>query len=211
MTFAEYRYLVLADLYRYERRCDLRTLLRQLCHGESYKYVFWMRTANYCRRHPVLKFMAYPLVKAIWKHYRYKFGIGIPFDCPIGPGLYIGHFGAIFVSPGAVLGRNINLSPGVTIGKINRGRLQGYPKIGNDVFIGPGAKVIGAVKVGSQVVISPNCVVAGDLADRSVVVGIPAMVVSRAGSEGDVQNTDYEELLGPWPGRSGENQQGEPS
>ncbi len=200
MTFAEYRYLILADLYRYTRRCDWPALGRQLLTGESYKLVFWMRTARFCRRHPVLKYLLYPLAKAVWKRYKFKFGIGIPFDTPIGPGLYIGHFGAIFVSPGARIGRNVNLSPGVTIGKINRGRLAGYPTIGDNVFIGSGAKVLGAVTVRSGVVISCNCVVADNVPENAIVVGIPAMVVSRAGSASDVENTEYEQILGPWPG-----------
>lgn len=199
MRFAEYRYLVLADLFRYERRCDLRALLRQLWTGESYKFVFWMRTANYCRRHSWFKFLFYPLAKALWKHYTYKFGIGIPYTCAIGPGLFIGHYGTIFVSPLARLGQNINLSQGVTIGKVNRGRLKGYPVVGDDVYVGPGAKIIGAVTVGSRVAISANCVVASDIADGSVVVGIPGMVVARSGSEGYVDNTEYADVLGPWP------------
>ena len=77
-------------------------------------------------------------------HYKYKFGIGIPFITEIGPGFYVGHFGGIFVYPDSKIGRNCNLSQGVTIGNANRGKNKGYPTIGDNVYIGPGAKIIGA-------------------------------------------------------------------
>lgn len=203
MTFAEYRYLVLADLYRYTRRCDARALLAQLWSGESYKIVFWTRTCAYSRRHPVLKFLAYPVAKALWKHYTYRFGISLPFTCTIGPGFYIGHFGTIIINPRVVFGRNVNISHGVTIGRANRGRLKGAPRIGDDVYIGPGAKIVGAVRLGARVAVGANAVVTDDVPDGGVVVGIPGKVISLQGSEGYVENTDYEGILGPWPEAAG--------
>jgi serine O-acetyltransferase len=199
VTFAEYRYLVLADLYRYQRRCDLGTLLTQLRRGESYKFVFWMRTCAYTRRHPLLKFLAYPVAKALWKHYTYKLGLSIPYTCAIGPGFYIGHFGTVVVSRSARLGRDVNISQGVTVGRVNRGKRQGAPTIGDRVYIGPGAKIVGAITVGDGAAIGANCVVIDDVPPSGVVVGIPGKVVSEGGSDGYVEATDYERLLGQPP------------
>jgi serine O-acetyltransferase len=86
-----------------------------------------------------------------------------------------------------VIGRNCNISQGVTLGQANRGPRKGYPVIGDNVYIGPGAKVIGNVRVGSKVAIGANCVVTRDVPDNAVAVGIPGHVVSSERSAGYVQ------------------------
>lgn len=71
------------------------------------------------------------------------------------------------------IGRNCNISHGVTLGQANRGRRTGVPVIGDGVYIGPGAKVVGAVTVGDNVAIGANCVVVDDVPDNAVVAGVP--------------------------------------
>ena len=110
-------------------------------------------------------------------------GISIPYRAKIGRGLYIGHFGGIFVNEDAVIGENCNLSQGVTIGIGGRGTSRGCPKIGDRVFIGPGAKIFGAITIGNDVAIGANAVVMKDLPDAAVAVGIPAKVISFKGSK----------------------------
>lgn len=72
---------------------------------------------------------------------------------------------------------------------MNRGRRKGTPIIGHHVYIGPGAKLIGAVRVGNHAAI--GCVVTDDVPDYAVVVGVPGKVVSFEGSIGYVNRTDY--------------------
>lgn len=86
----------------------------------------------------------------------------------------------------------MHLSQQVTIGVVNRGKMKGYPTIGDNVYIGPGAKVIGNVHVGNNVAIGANCVVTKDVPDNAVVVGIPGQVISYEGSTGYINKTDYE-------------------
>jgi serine O-acetyltransferase len=124
-------------------------------------------------------------------HYRYKYGIHVPYSTRIGSGLYIGHFGGIIVDNQALIGRNCNLSQSVTIGQANRGRNKGHSIIGDNVYIGPGAKIVGAVRIGNNVAIGANCVVTHDIPENSVVVGIPGRVISTAGAVGYVNHTDY--------------------
>lgn len=195
MTFREYRYLVYSDLYRVTGQIKFKTLLLNVLLGESFKYIFWMRTCKFMRSVTLLKYSLYPLALWMLNHYRYKFGIVVSPLTDIGPGFYIGHFGGIVVYPLCKIGRNCNLSQGVTLGKANRGKNAGYPVIGDNVYVGPGAKVIGAVKVGSHVAIGANCVVTSDVPDHAVVVGIPGRVISCDGSEGYVCNTDYDENI----------------
>ena len=81
------------------------------------------------------------------------------------------------------------------VGQANRGGNKGYPTIGDNVYIGPGAKIVGAVKVGNNVAIGANCVVTKDVPDNAVVVGVPGKIISYTGSEGYVNRTDYENKI----------------
>jgi len=139
-----------------------------------------------------LKVTLYPIVRLLYGHYTFKYGISISPTTPIGSGLYIAHFGGIVVNTDASIGKNCNLSHGITIAQTNRGKRKGVPVIGDNVYIGPGAKIIGRITVGNNVAIGANCVVTRDVPDNAVVVGIPARIISYAGSEGYVNRTDYE-------------------
>jgi serine O-acetyltransferase len=195
VKFQDYKFLVLSDLYRVSGNIKLSTFIINVLWGESYKFIFWMRTCRYIKDHIILKVSVYPIALILFQHYKYKFGIGIPFITDIGSGFYIGHFGSIFVYPDTQIGKNCNLSTGVTLGVSRRGKNKGCPIIGDDVFIGPGAKIIGAVKVGNNVAIGANSVVTRDIPDNAVVVGIPAKIISCQGSSGYIQNIDYADKI----------------
>jgi serine O-acetyltransferase len=195
MTYREYRYLVLSDLYRISDRLDAATLLNHVLRGSAFKYNFWMRTCAYTRTQPLLRLLVYPVARRLLTHYTYKFGISIPFETAIGSGFYIGHFGGIVVNEKSIIGRNCNISHGVTLGESNRGEKRGCPVLGDNVYIGPGAKIVGAVRIGNDVAIGANCVVTKDVPDRAVVVGIPGRVISEEGSAGYVNRTDYDSRL----------------
>ena len=74
---------------------------------------------------------------------RSKWGIEIPRSAEIGEGFYIGHFGGITIGGSAKIGKNVSISQLVVIGKAGRGEKKGTPVIGDNVYIAPGAKVIG--------------------------------------------------------------------
>jgi serine O-acetyltransferase len=79
------------------------------------------------------------------------------------------------------------------LGKANRGVRKGYPVIGDNVYIGPGAKIVGNVHIGNNVAIGANCVVTKDIPDNSVVVGVPGRVISLESSVGYINRTDYDQ------------------
>lgn len=108
-------------------------------------------------------------------------GVWIAPQAEIGPGLYIGHFGTIIIGQ-VKMGSNCNLSQGVTIGEASRGKNKGLPKIGDRVYIGAGAKLFGNIHIGNDVAVGANAVVTKSLPDRAVAVGVPAQVISYAGS-----------------------------
>jgi len=108
-----------------------------------------------------------------------KTGIQLPTKASIGKGLFIAHFGSIIVNPDAVLGCNVNVAPGVVIGKTNRGDKKGVPTIGNNVWIGANAVIVGNITIGDDVMIAPNAYVNMDVPAHSIVLGNPAMIHER--------------------------------
>lgn len=195
MNFKDYKCLIFSDLYRITKKITLSALVWEVISNTSFQYNFWMRTSAYSRQAVVWRYSIYPLARFFLSRLKYKLGISIPYYTNIGSGFYIGHFGGIVVNGRSIIGKNCNISHGVTIGMANRGRNKGYPRIGDNVYIGPGAKIIGSVTVGNNVAIGANSVVTHNIPDNAVVVGIPARIVSHEGSTGYVDNTDYEILI----------------
>ena len=185
----EYRSLIKADLYRYTGRITSGAFITTYCTAPGFKYSFWLRTCALLQQRRIGPI--YWPARMLLNHYSYKYGIFIAPSTSIGPGLHIGHCGGIVVNNRCVIGRNCNISHEVTLGQTNRGKSKGCPVIGNDVYIGPGAKVIGAITVGDNAAIGANCVVTHDVPAKAVVVGVPGKIISYEGSSGYVTKTGY--------------------
>ncbi len=110
--------------------------------------------------------------RALWK-------VFIGQNVEAGPGLIIAH-GNVVIDGKCTLGRDVQISPFVTIGLSNSARI-GFsvygPTIGNNVYIGTGAKVLGPITIGDNVRIGANAVVLDDVPPDTTVVGAPARVV----------------------------------
>lgn len=105
--------------------------------------------------------------------------VDLPTDTNIGGGLYMGHPYGIVVSSKAIIGKNVNIHKGVTIGAEQRGKRKGTPVIGNNVWIGINATVVGKIRIGNDVLIAPNTLVNFDVPDHSIVIGCPGIIKSR--------------------------------
>jgi serine O-acetyltransferase len=197
MQFEDYKFLIYSDLYRITGSVKKTTLFRYMLFGDAFKYNFWMRTCLYAKSNLILKYSIYPFARFFLGRFKYKLGISIPPNTKIGSGFYIGHFGGIVVHEKSVIGKNCNISQGVTLGQANRGKNKGYPILGNNIYIGPGSKIVGAVKIGNNVAIGANCVVTRDIPDNSVVCGIPGKVISQEGAKGYVNKIDCENKISP--------------
>lgn len=101
------------------------------------------------------------------------FGVSLPPSVDIGPGLYIGHTGLLIFHHQVKIGSNFSVTHGVTIGAGGVGKI-GVPEIGNNVYVGSGAKILGKIKVGDNVRIGANAVVVRDLPASCTAVGVPA-------------------------------------
>lgn len=120
------------------------------------------------------------LLRALWRlrlaHASARTHIHIPWSCKIGPGFYIGHLGRVIINPAAVIGRNCNISTGVTIGMIPVGRRAGTPRIGDRVWIGTNAVIVGGIEIGDDVLIAPGAFVNVDVPSGATVIGNPGVV-----------------------------------
>lgn len=106
----------------------------------------------------------------------YKTGFQIPANT-IDSGLTIWHYGYIIINEATRIGSNLTIYPGVEIGHKDPG--GGCPVIGNNCFIGAGAKIFGNIHIGDNVTIAPNAVVTKDVPDNVTVGGIPARVLKK--------------------------------
>jgi serine O-acetyltransferase len=101
-------------------------------------------------------------------------------DTQIGPGLYVAHYGGIWINPRAALGSNCTLAHGVTIGAPMAA--AGAPILEDRVWIGSGAVISGPVRIGPGAVIGANSLVVSNLPENAVAIGVPARVLSYTGS-----------------------------
>ncbi len=171
------------DLYRYygeEGEPFLKRIFRPL----ELKYIKLYRKANGCRFLPLKLF--YELRLLLFSR---KTQIQIPARTQIGEGFYIGHLGRVLINPDAIIGKNFNVSTGVTIGVENRGKRKGTPVIGDNVWVGVNSVIVGNVKIGNDVLIAPLTFVNFDVPDHSVVIGNPGRIIPKENAtEGYVCN-----------------------
>ena len=102
-------------------------------------------------------------------------GIELPCEARVGRRLRIEHFGGIVVSGDAVIGNDVVLRHGVTIG-LRRTGVRGAPRIGSGVDIGAGAVILGPIRIGDGAVIGANAVVLEDVPAGALAVGVPARI-----------------------------------
>ena len=134
--------------------------------------------------------------KLLRLYYKYRFRrvkakhhIELDADMKVGKGLYLGHPYCITINPRAEIGENVNIHKGVTIGQENRGVRKGVPVIGNRVWIGINATIVGKITIGDNVLIAPNTYVNCDVPSNSVVFGNPCIIKEKANAtEGYINN-----------------------
>jgi serine O-acetyltransferase len=105
-------------------------------------------------------------------------GIELPCEVTLGRRFLIEHFGDIIISGDTVIGDDVIVRNGVTIGLRRTGE-RGAPVIGHRVDIGAGAKILGPIRIGDDVAIGANAVVITDVPSNSLAVGVPARIIPR--------------------------------
>ena len=154
---------------------------------EIWKFEIRLRKCEYyknLKRKNILQkiaryYYAYMLMKD-----RIRYGFSIPLNV-FGPGLSIAHIGSMVVNDKARIGQNCRIQESVTIGATNGSAKA--PTIGNNVFIGSGARIIGDISVGDNVAIGANAVVVKDVESGITVGGVPAKKISSNDSSSNLR------------------------
>lgn len=156
-TLAEY---LKNDVMRYQR------ILRKLEYYLNCKPHWWSKPMQWYLR---------------WRRIRLggRLGITISPNC-FGPGLSIAHPGSLVVNDGVTVGKNCRIHSCVNIGSYQ----NQAPQLGDNVYIGPGAKLFGGIRIGDNVAIGANAVVNKDVPPNVTVGGVPAQIISRQDSSG---------------------------
>ena len=115
----------------------------------------------------------------------------------IGPGLFIDHALGVVIGETAVVGADVTIYQGVTLGGTSLEAGKRHPTIGSRVTIGTGAKILGPVTIGSGSRIGANAVVVRDVPPDSVVVGVPGQVIARSKPRSITATTDVDDVLLP--------------
>lgn len=117
-------------------------------------------------------------------------GISIPDEAEIGKGLLINHFGGIVINGGTKIGNFCTISHGVTLGNKKPGGKS--PKVGNNVFIAVGAKILGDITIGDNSIIGANAVLTHSVPANSIVAGIPGKVIKTIQNKAEFKEFFYE-------------------
>jgi serine O-acetyltransferase len=171
------------DLREDLRRCRKREILLNPSTWAIISYRFRRAVAK-SRAPAVVKWPAYAAAVFTDIISRVASHVELPTSAEIGRGLCMPHAGYVVVAADARIGRHCTIGPGVTIGHARGGGSdrEGSPVIGDRVYIGPGAAVIGPIEIGSDALIGAGAVVVRSVPPAGVVAGNPAQLISREGS-----------------------------
>jgi serine O-acetyltransferase len=173
-----------ADLSAVTPGVTLKLLFRHL----PLRAMLWFRFGSWCKNKRIPFF---PSLSQRWimGHYGLEIWIG----APIGGGLYVPHpMGTVIAVQ--QMGRNCSVISAVTLGMRNT---WAFPIVGDNVYMGAGARVLGGIHVGDNAVIGANAVVIHDVPAGATVVGIPARVLGeRAAATPDIKSGPGEHMGG---------------
>lgn len=183
-----------ADAYRYSGKTGFASIVQTYLRYPGFRFTFYLRKVSfYSRISRSYGIFAYLYNRLWFAHYRIRYGFDVSPSTKIGPGFFIGHFGTVIISPYAVLGKNVNVAPGVVVGATSRGTRLGAPIIGDRVWLGCNSVVVGKITIGDDALIAPGAYVNFDVPPKAVVLGNPGKIVAETGSAGYMNRVLEEE------------------
>lgn len=170
MTANKLIYAIKSDLYRKCGNTTIKDFLKCFLREKSFPFIFWYRVARNTRNIPMLGLIC----KLVYRRYKKVYVCDLDHRTEIGLGFSMHHVFGTAIDVRSKIGSNVTILHNVTIGNID-GK---SPIIGNRVYIGPGACIIGGITVGDGSIIGANSVVTTDVPPNSVVVcNKPRMLV----------------------------------
>jgi len=128
---------------------------------------------------------------------RFITGIEIHPGAQIGNGLFIDHGMGVVIGETSIIGDNVTIFQGATLGGTGKEKGKRHPTIGNNVVIGAGAKVLGNITIGDNVQIGANAVVVKEVPANATVVGVPGRIARREGRRFPGISLDHTKLPDP--------------
>jgi serine O-acetyltransferase len=181
--------LIQSDLYRYGGDISSKQFYKQLLFNTGFRYSFVLRKCSFfSKKHTFFGRLSFYSYYFLWNHYSTKYSIHIPPKTNIGYGCYLGYGENITITENATIGNNVNINHGAVIGRTNRGHKKGSPIIGDCVWIGTNAVVVGNISIGNNALIAPLSHVNFNVPENAVVAGNPAKIISFKGTEGYITN-----------------------
>ena len=176
-----------SDLHRYYAG-ERRSIASVLSSGYQLPFLKALRYARF-GANKLIRFLYRIRLRSLQK----RTSMNISWRTKIDKGFYIGHVGPIAVNECAVIGDNCNITFGVVIGADNRNDRKGAPTIGNRVWIGTNAVVVGKITIGDDVLIAPGAFVNFDVPSHSIVIGNPGVIHKKENATaGFISNTATE-------------------
>jgi len=120
------------------------------------------------------------IARSISQLSRFITGIEIHPGAKIGTGFFIDHGMGVVIGETTEVGENVTLYHGVTLGGVSTEKGKRHPTIHNNVVVGAGAKILGAIEIGESSRVGANAVVVNPVPENSVVVGVPGQIVRRS-------------------------------
>lgn len=124
--------------------------------------------------------------RAISQLSRFLTGIEIHPGAQIGKGFFIDHGSGVVIGETTIVGANVTLFQGVTLGGTGKETGKRHPTVGDNVVIGTGAKVLGNISIGNNAYIGANAVVIRNVPPNSTVVGVPGHITKQDGQKIDI-------------------------
>lgn len=183
--------LIRSDLHRIHGRRDNVELLRHWWRSPGFRYVLWFRIAQWARKQKWSKILVYPFAVFFLDRTHFRTGIRIPLGVKAGPGLFLGHWGSMLLSPDCTIGANCTLGNDINIGSAGGSGKKGVPHLGDNVFIGPGVRIAGPVTIGQNAAIMANTLVTGNVPPNAIAIGVPHRISGRQESNPYISQTDY--------------------
>ncbi|MBO4982148.1 MAG: serine O-acetyltransferase [Lachnospiraceae bacterium] len=146
---------------------------------EVFLYPSFKAMMHYRLAHRLYEKKHYFLARYVSQRGVRKTGIEIHPGAKIGKGFFIDHGNGVIIGETTIIGDNVTLYQGVTLGGTGKERGKRHPTVGNNVMISAGAKVLGSFTIGDNSKIGAGSVVLSEVPPNSTVVGVPGRVVRR--------------------------------
>ena len=146
---------------------------------EVFLYPSFKAILKYRKAHRLYEKKHYFLARWVSQRAARKTGIEIHPGATIGKGLFIDHGHGVVIGETAIIGDNVTLYQGVTLGGTGKQKGKRHPTLEDNVMVGTGAKVLGDITIGAGSMIGAGSVVLNDVPPNSTVVGVPGRVVKR--------------------------------